>query len=120
MLKVREQRGGQKSSRRVYLCDKSLPFVRREVPRFQKALTCRVSRALSCAPSRIRDSRESTVDDYGLLSRKSEQNPAEEATEVALVSDKVKYRSDVGSSFVKEKERERKSSAVLSSPLITT
>lgn len=52
VLKVREQRGGQKSSRRVYLCDKSLPFVRREVPRFQKALTCRVSRALSCAPSR--------------------------------------------------------------------
>lgn len=50
---------------------------------------------------------------------KANKTHPEEATEMAVVSDKVKYRSD-GSSFAKEKERGRKSSQVLSSLLITT
>jgi len=52
---------GQKSSRRVYLCDKSLPFVRRKCLGFRRHLCAVYLARVSCA-SLARDSWESMVD----------------------------------------------------------
>lgn len=54
-------RAGQKSSRWVYLRDKSLPFVRRKCLGFRRHLRAVYPARVSCT-SLARDSRESTVD----------------------------------------------------------
>lgn len=92
-----ETTAGQKSSRRVYLCDKSLPFVRRKCLGFRRHLRAVYPARTSCA-SLARDSRESTVDNT-LFPAEKRAKPAKPTQGMALVSDKVKYRSDAGPSF---------------------
>lgn len=66
---------GQKSSRRVYLCDKSLPFVRRKYLGFRRHL-CAVYPARTSCASLARDSQESTVDNT-LFPAEKRAKPAE-------------------------------------------